>query len=102
MDNTPSEPDIAKIAAGTTNEAAIKLAREVCAKAADEDGATDHAAKFRAGKLDPHPSLLCALAAILEVTERAAGLAYATCAETRHVTLGDKVATALRNMEHLS
>ena len=29
--------------------------------------------------------------------ERCVGVAYTTCAETRHVTLGDKVATAIRN-----
>ena len=30
--------------------------------------------------------------------ERAAGVAYVTCAETRHVTLGDKAATAIRKL----
>jgi len=29
--------------------------------------------------------------------ERDAGIAYWKCAETRHVTLGDKVATAIRS-----
>lgn len=34
-----------------------------------------------------------------ETRERAAMLGYAICAETRHVTLGDKVAEAIRNLE---
>ena len=31
-----------------------------------------------------------------ETLERAAGIGYLVCAETRHVTIGDKVATAIR------
>lgn len=34
-----------------------------------------------------------------ETRERCAILGYAICAETRHVTLGDKVAQAIRNLE---
>lgn len=34
-----------------------------------------------------------------ETRERAAMLGYAICAETGHVTLGDKVAEAIRNLE---
>lgn len=38
-------------------------------------------------------------AAIEATKKKAANLAYAVCAETRHVTLGDKCATAIRSME---
>lgn len=38
-----------------------------------------------------------ALAAIIETQERDAALAYRVCAETRHVTLGDKVSAAIRS-----
>lgn len=34
-----------------------------------------------------------------ETRERCAMLGYAICAETRHVTLGDKVSEAIRNLE---
>lgn len=82
----------------TTNEAALKLAR-VVAEQIVPDGLNQNLSLRVTLRAIAEQG---ALTAILEVTERAAGLAYATCAETRHVTLGDKVATALRNMEHLS
>lgn len=46
-------------------------------------------------------SFEAALTAFMEARERAAELAYRACAETRHVSLGDKVAEAIRNGGHL-
>lgn len=38
-------------------------------------------------------------AAIAVVLERAAQVGYLTCAETRHVALGDNVSQAIRNLK---
>ncbi len=35
----------------------------------------------------------------LKALNNAAAVAYATCAETRHITLGDKVAAAIRALQ---
>lgn len=66
-----------------TNEAALKLARSIAAKDADEKGAHGLARVLRNGQSDDTISVRCALAAILEVTERAAGLANRGPTRTR-------------------
>lgn len=47
--------------------------------------------------LDFQLAYAAALAAIVETRDRDAALAYRVCAETRHVTLGDKVSAAIRS-----
>lgn len=55
---------------------------------------------FMAGKYDDSRAVQAfarhRLAAEAAAFEKAAGVGYRICAETRHVALGDKVATAIR------
>lgn len=77
----------------TDNEAALKLAREIAERILSQPPT-----------LNQSLSLTVALAAILEVTERAAGLAEGnrTDDDSMWDRAASSIATALRNLEHLT
>lgn len=100
----------------TTNEAALKLAREIAARDAADKGAHGLATYIRDEDADDTIGVRCALAAILEVTERAAKRAECTFDDRPNSRSGHYsemdwtdgfrdgtrlAATALRKLEHL-
>lgn len=81
----------------------LQEAREAAADLEEElvREATHLCVRIRAGKCDSHPFVQAFTRALLAERERQkerdANIGYRVCAETRHVTLGDKVAQAIRS-----
>ena len=85
----------------TTTAGAVEMARRICARIIEGDSDNPvrvmKANRYYEGALDDDHHMAIALAAIIETRDRDAALAYRVCAETRHVTLGDKVSAAIRS-----